>query len=127
MFVDYEVIQKIEVLNEVGAGVLADFSRQLETMNISIEERENPIIILYWQIVRLKNNFIKMNTIEELKDAQAQLNFVSQYIKKLRDCNKGVEGMELPPLAESLGEITREEGIKAIKEKYNLKENADES
>lgn len=44
-----------------------------------------------------------------------------------------VEGMELPPLAESLGrkmlkgEITREEGIKAIKEKYNLKENTDES
>lgn len=80
---NFEVIQKIEVLNEVGADIIADFDRELEKRNIDIEDRSNLIVILYWQTVKLKNNFIKMNTLEELINAQAQLNFVNQYIKKI--------------------------------------------
>lgn len=79
----WNVIQKIEVLNEVGAGIIADFDRELEKRNIDIEDRNNLIIILYWQTVRLKNNLIQMDTIGELNNAQAQLNFVKQYVKKL--------------------------------------------
>ncbi|MCL5271973.1 MAG: hypothetical protein M1486_01385 [Gammaproteobacteria bacterium] len=79
----WNVIEKIEILNEVGAGIIADFCRQLEKRNIEIEDRNNPIIILYWQTVDLKNNLINMDTMLELNNAQAQLNFVKQYVKKL--------------------------------------------
>lgn len=83
-YIEYwHVIEKIEILNEVGAGIIADFCRQLRKRNIDIEDRNNPIIILYWQTVRLKNNLIQMETIGELNNAQAQLNFVKQYVKKL--------------------------------------------
>ena len=81
----WNVIEKIEILNEVGAGIIAKFDRQLIKRNIDIEDRNNPIIILYWQTVRLKNTLIKMNTILELNNAQAQLNFVNQYVKKLSE------------------------------------------
>lgn len=80
---NFEVIQKIEVLNEVGAGIIADFDRELEKRNIEIEDRSNLIIMLYWQTVKLKNNLIDMDTMLELNKAQAQLDFVKQYIKKL--------------------------------------------
>lgn len=79
----WNVIEKIEILNEVGAGIIADFCRQLEKRNIEIEDRNNPIIILYWQTVDLKNNLIDMDTMLELNNAQAQLNFVKQYVKKI--------------------------------------------
>ena len=80
---NFEVIQKIEILNEVGAGIIADFLRQLRKINIEIEDKSNPIVILYWEVVKLKNNLICMESIDELKDAQAQLNFVNQYVKKI--------------------------------------------
>jgi hypothetical protein len=78
-----EVIEKIEILNEVGSSIIAKFVRQLRKMNIEIEDRSNPIVILYWQTVELKNNLINKDTMLELNDAQAQLNFVNQYVKKL--------------------------------------------
>lgn len=84
--IDYEVIQKIEVLNEVGAGVVADFYNQLIKMNIDIEDRENLLVMLYWQTVTLKDSIIDKNSIEELKDVQAQLSFVNKYIEKLGAC-----------------------------------------
>lgn len=83
MIENYEVIQKIEVLNEVGAGIIADFLRQLRKKNIETDDKSNPIVILYLETIRLKNSLIKMNTIEELTKAQAQLSFVNQYIEKL--------------------------------------------
>jgi hypothetical protein len=85
--INWDVIQKIEVLNEVGAGVIADFLRQLQKRKIETDDKSNPIVIFYWQTVRLKNSLIDMNTIKELNDAQAQLNFVNQYVKKLGACN----------------------------------------
>lgn len=78
-----EIIEKIEILNEVGAGIIANFSRQLEKRNIKIEDRSNLIVMLYWQTVILKNNLIDKETMLELNNAQAQLNFVNQYVKKL--------------------------------------------
>ena len=78
-----EVIEKIEILNEVGAGIIAKFIRQLIKINIDIEDTINPIVILYWQTVELKNNLITMDNIFELNKAEAQLNFVNQYVKKL--------------------------------------------
>lgn len=78
-----EVIEKIEILNEVGAGIIAKFVRQLIKRNIDIEDISNPIVILYWQTVELKNNLIDKDNILELNEAEAQLNFVNQYVKKI--------------------------------------------
>lgn len=50
---------------------------------------------------------------------------IDEMVESVR-ATMAVEGMELPPLAESLGirmlkgEITRKEGIELIKEKYQL-------
>jgi len=52
---------------------------------------------------------------------------INKMVESVR-ATMAVEGMELPPLAESLGrrmlkgEITQKEGIEIIKEKYQLKE-----
>jgi hypothetical protein len=86
----WNVIEKIEVLNEVGAGIIAKFDRQLTKRNIDIEDRNNLIIILYWQTVRLKNNLIYMDTIGELNNAHAQLNFINQYVKELGEQEVGL-------------------------------------
>ena len=82
-FVDFEVIQRIEVLNEVCAGVIADFDRELEKRNIDITDKTNPVVVLYWQLVILKNSILSKNSMEELQDVRSQLIFIDQYVKKL--------------------------------------------
>lgn len=83
MIDNFEVIQKIEVLNEVGAGIIADFLKQLRRRNIETDDKSNPIIILYWETVRLKNNLIKIKGIAEIQEAEAQLKFINMYVEKL--------------------------------------------
>lgn len=82
---DYDVVLEKEVLNEMGAGILADFSRFLDRNNISIEDKKNPVVILFWETVLIKNNIIgtTYDKLDELKMVEGQLNFVKKFILRL--------------------------------------------
>ena len=44
---NYELSLEVEVLREMDSGVLANFWKLLDANNISIDDKTNPISILY--------------------------------------------------------------------------------
>ena len=82
---DYKIIERKEILNEVAAGVIARFSKVLDEKNIDFNDDNNSLIIMYKMAIRLKNSIIggKTKTMEDLNIIQYKFEFIEQYIEKL--------------------------------------------
>lgn len=82
---DYKIIERKEILNEVAAGVIARFSKVLDEKNIDFNDDNNSLIIMYKMAIRLKNSIIggKTKTMEELNIIKDKFEFIDQYIEKL--------------------------------------------
>lgn len=82
---DYKIIEKKEILNEVAAGIIARFSRVLDKKNIDFDDNNNSLIIMYKMAISLKDNIIggKSKTMEDLNTIKDKFEFIDQYIEKL--------------------------------------------
>lgn len=87
---DYNVFMKKEIMREAFAGLLDDFLSVMKEKNISDEDKENPLTILFWQINDIYQNIIgsKYKTLEEMYEVQGQFKFFKKYIESMNGKTK---------------------------------------
>ena len=74
-----------EVLREIAAGIKASFNKYFIKYNISLDNKDEPLVILFLQLNELSNSLIKEDkSLEELKDIQAQLKFMREFASNLK-------------------------------------------
>ena len=74
-----------EVLREMAAGIEASFDKYFIKHNISLDDKDEPLVILFLQVNELSNSLIREDkSTEELKDIQAQLKFMREFTSNLK-------------------------------------------
>lgn len=81
---EYEITLKTEVLLEFIAGIKADLGRYMDARNIDIEkDLLNPLTIIYWDLVKMRKQLFKMETMEEVMATQNQITYIRDFVKKI--------------------------------------------
>lgn len=81
---EYEITLKTEVLLELIAGIKADLGRYMEAKNIDIEKDElDPLTIMYWDLIKMRKQLYKMDTMEEVMSIQNQSIYIRDFVKKI--------------------------------------------
>ncbi len=65
----YAVTFEIEIAREKSAFILSEYGRYFSANNISIDDRQDPDVARYRELVRLRDQLLSMNTVEEVKEA----------------------------------------------------------
>ena len=74
-----------EVLREMVAGIKASFNKYFIKHNITLDDKGEPLVILFLQVNELSNSLIQEDkSTEELKDIQAQLKFMREFASNLK-------------------------------------------
>jgi len=83
---EYDVTFRQEILREAYAGLLNEFSNMLEHLDISDNDRQNPMVALYWQIVDIYQHIVgdRYKTAEDLQKIQGVFNFFNIYVKSVQ-------------------------------------------
>jgi len=83
---EYDVTFRQEILREAYAGLLNEFSTMLEYLGISDTDEQNPMAVLYWQIVDIYQHIVgdRYKTAEDLQKIQGVFNFLATYVKSVQ-------------------------------------------
>lgn len=77
----YEFSLRQEVLLEKGADILAGFFHYSRENNIPLEDRKNPINIVYALVRDAKNNILLASTETELDQIETQFDFARRFYR----------------------------------------------
>ncbi|MBQ8444255.1 MAG: hypothetical protein IJX25_02770 [Clostridia bacterium] len=81
---NYLTVLRREVLREMTAGIKADLSRYFDSQSISIEDKENPLVVLFLKIMKIGESLVRQEkSMEELDEITGQLKFVKEYVGEL--------------------------------------------
>lgn len=79
----YAATFEIEIAREESAFILSEYGRYFSATNISINDRQNPDVARYWELVRLRNELFNMKTVEEVKEVDKVFVEEREHIKEL--------------------------------------------
>lgn len=79
----YEFALRQEVLRETGAEILAGFFHFARDNHIPLEEKQNPINVIYSLIWDAKSNILAATTEAELDKIEAQFDFARRLYQRI--------------------------------------------
>ena len=68
-----------------GAAVIADYMKFINEKGMNWEDNKNPIMIIYWNVVMLKNNLFSYESFDELKMVEGEFRFAKKCLEKLKE------------------------------------------
>lgn len=82
---NYEVIEKIEILNEMCVEALSKIYHYMIDKNISNADKTNPMTILYSYITRIKNDIYssEYSSVDDLKMIEGFLLYIIKYLNEV--------------------------------------------
>ena len=80
VFKKYEYVLDQEVLEEVACDIMANLLNYIESKGLTILDKKEDIVILYWQISNIKNNIVDVNNNDDEK-----LNYIKGYLLYIKD------------------------------------------
>jgi hypothetical protein len=82
----YFVNLEREILCEMGSSVIADYMRFINKNGIDIKDNKNIIVIMFQNLVELKNNLFSKdyNTLDALKILEGEFKFAKVCIDNLK-------------------------------------------
>lgn len=89
-----------EILIDKGAAILAGFFHYARDYNIPLEDKQNPINIMYGLVWDAKHNILLASTENDLDKIEAQFDFARRFYKEISGCWKKVVSM--PTIMEQL-------------------------
>ena len=78
---NYEVVEKIEILNEMCVEALSKIYHYMIDKNISNSDKKNPMTILYSNITRIKNDIY--SPVNDLKMIEGFLLYIIKYLNEV--------------------------------------------
>lgn len=78
---NYEVVEKIEILNEMCVEALSKIYHYMIDKNISNADKKNPMTILYSNITRIKNDIY--SPVNDLKMIEGFLLYIIKYLNEV--------------------------------------------
>lgn len=81
----YFICLEIEILNEIGASVISSYSRFIDEKGINMEDNKNPIMVIYRNLVILKNNLFSYESFDELKMVEGEFRFAKKCLENLKE------------------------------------------
>lgn len=83
----YFVNAEREVLSEMGAAVIADYMKFISENSIDINDTKNILIIIFKELVILKNNMFsnEFNNLDSLKMLEGKFKFAKKCLEDLRE------------------------------------------
>jgi ATP-dependent RNA circularization protein (DNA/RNA ligase family) len=84
----YAVTLRIEVLREFASSINASYSRYFIKHDIDRKDRAHPLVINNREVIAMKDNLLRCETLEELQPFEMRL-------QELRDVIKGLEEEEI--------------------------------
>ena len=97
-----------EILIDKGAAILAGFFHYARDYNIPLEDKQNPINIMYGLVWDAKHNILLASTENDLDKIEAQFDFARRFYKEISGCWKKVVSM--PTIMEQLIEDVKAQG-----------------
>ena len=79
----YAVTFAIEIAREKSAFILSEYHRYFMANNITTDDRQNPDVAKYWEMVHLRNRLLSCNTVEEVKEIDTVFDNAREHIKKI--------------------------------------------
>lgn len=81
---EYDITLKVEVLLELIAGIQADIGKYMDEKGID-EEKDllNPLTVMYWDLVKMRDQLFKMKTMEEIMAVQYKSMYIRDLIKEI--------------------------------------------
>ena len=79
----YAVTFAIEIAREKSAFILSEYGRYFQSYDISTDDRQNPDVAKYWELVHLRNELLSCNTVEEVKKIDAVFDKACEHIKEI--------------------------------------------
>jgi len=80
---DYQVTLKKEVLREIAAGVVADYSKYMLNHKISPTDSNNPVTVLVNEVYNLQEDIIEFRSPELLFAAEQTLQAFKRVLERL--------------------------------------------
>ena len=81
---EYEITDKTEIMLELISSAHADLRRYMEKNCIDSEKDvSNPLTIIYWDLVKMRNQLYKMQTMEEVMSTQYKIIYIRNLVKQL--------------------------------------------
>lgn len=86
---NYNYVLQQEVLKELIASRMADVERYMDKIGVSIDDRKDPITILFLQMGRLENTIASyaFDDDEKLTEVRGFMKYIGEYIKCLCEAN----------------------------------------
>lgn len=82
---EYDITLKTEVLLEFVSGVKADLGRYMDAQKIDVEKDIlNPLTVMYWDLVKMRKQLYKMETMEEVMSIQHKIIYIKDLVKQIR-------------------------------------------
>lgn len=75
-----------EILIDKGAAILAGFFHYARDYNIPLEDKQNPINIMYGLVWDAKHNILLASTENDLDKIEAQFDFARRFYKEISGC-----------------------------------------
>ena len=97
-----------EILIDKGAAILAGFFHYARDYNIPLEDKQNPINIMYGLVWDAKHNILLASTENDLDKIEAQFDFARRFYREISGCWKKVVSM--PTIMEQLIEDVKAQG-----------------
>ena len=79
----YAVTFAIEIAREKSAFILSEYHRYFMANNITTDDRQNPDVAKYWEMVHLRKELLLCDTIEEVKEIDTVFDNAREHIKKI--------------------------------------------
>jgi hypothetical protein len=75
-----------EILIDKGAAILAGFFHYARDYNIPLEDKQNPINIMYGLVWDAKHNILLASTENDLDKIEAQFDFARRFYREISGC-----------------------------------------
>lgn len=82
----YQFSLRQEILLDKGSDILAGFFHYARDYNIPLEDKQNPINVMYSLVRDAKSNILGSNTNAELDKIEAQFDFAHRFYQKISGC-----------------------------------------
>lgn len=82
----YQFSLQQEILLDKGAAILAGFFHYARDYNIPLEDRQNPINVMYSLVRDTKHNILLASTENDLDKIEAQFDFARRFYRKISGC-----------------------------------------
>ena len=80
---NYDVVLQKEIMLEAYAGLMADYNRLLEQLNIDEDDKDNPLSRMYWQINDIHKHILgsRYETMKDMYELRGIFKFFKNFLE----------------------------------------------